>query len=63
MQHRKLTYDCQAPSTTPFEQAIGPLASEPGTPPVASIRTIKSDVVVGMPEGVAENLDKNEPGW
>ena len=28
-----------------------------------SVRTIKSDVVVGLPDGVAERLDKEEPGW
>jgi hypothetical protein len=43
--------------------AIGPLASEPGAPPVCSLRTIKSDVVVGIPNGVGEKLDEDEPGW
>lgn len=48
---------------TPFPQAIGPLASEPGAPPVCSLRTVKSDVVVGIPSGVGEKLDEEEPGW
>jgi hypothetical protein len=43
--------------------AIGPLASEAGAPPVCSLRTIKSDVVVGIPSGVGEKLDEEEPGW
>jgi len=63
LNHRKLTYDCHAPPTTPFEVAIGPLASEPGTPPVASLRTIKSDVVVGIKGEDAQRLDKEEEGW
>ena len=63
LNHRKLTYDCHAPLDTPFNVAIGPLASEPGAPPVASLRTIKSDVVVGIPAGVGEKLDEDEPGW
>ena len=63
LNHRKLTYDCQAPSNTPFDVAIGPLASEPGAPPVASLRTIKSDVVVSVPFDVSERLDREEPGW
>jgi len=63
LNHRKLTYDCQAPPETSFEQAIGPLASEPGCPPVLSLRTIKSDVVVGLPQGKAQDLDKEKPGW
>lgn len=49
--------------STPFNIAIGPLASEPGSPPVLSLRTIKSDVVVGIPQEVAERLDLEEPGW
>jgi len=28
-----------------------------------SLRTIKSDSVVGLPEGKAEQLDKEKPGW
>lgn len=63
LNHRKLTYDCHAPLDTPFPIAIGPLASEPGAPPVCSLRTIKSDVVVGIPTGVGEKLDEEEPGW
>lgn len=30
---------------------------------VLSLRTIKSDVVVGIPGDVAERLDKEESGW
>jgi len=66
LNHRKLTYDCAAPASTPFEVAIGPMASSAGAPVIASLRTIKSDVVVGLgPDGdeTAERLDKAEPGW
>lgn len=63
LNHRKLTYDCQAPSQTPFDVAIGPMSSEDMAPPVASLRTIKSDVVVGVDEQQARRLDEEEPGW
>ncbi|KAK1234877.1 Hairy/enhancer-of-split with YRPW motif protein 2 [Marasmius sp. AFHP31] len=66
LNHRKLTYDCHAPASTPFDIAIGPMASSAGAPRVASLRTVKSDVVVGLgDEGdeLAEKLDKEEPGW
>lgn len=64
LNHRKLTYDCAAPASTPFEEAIGPMASAPGAPKVCSLRTIKSDVVVGLEsDELAEKLDKEEPGW
>jgi len=42
------------------------MASSAGAPVIASLRTIKSDVVVGLgPDGdeTAERLDKAEPGW
>ena len=63
LNHRKLTYDCQAPTNTPFDVSIGPLASDAEAPPVLSLRTIKSDVVVGIPLDISERLDKEEPGW
>lgn len=63
LNHRKLTYDCQAPTNTPFDVAIGPLANEAGAPPVVSLRTIKSDVVVDVPLEVSQRLDSEEPGW
>ena len=66
LNHRKLTYDCAAPPSTDFEIAIGPMASAAGAPKVCSLRTIKSDVVVGLGDGadeLAERLDKEEPGW
>lgn len=66
LNHRKLTYDCAAPASTPFDIAIGPMASAAGAPKVCSLRTIKSDVVVGLgDEGdrIAEKLDNNESGW
>lgn len=63
LNHRKLTYDCQTPSDLPFHMAIGPLANDEGAPPVVSLRTVKSDVVVGVDNDVAEKLDKEEPGW
>lgn len=66
LNHRKLTYDCAAPPSTEFDIAIGPMASAAGAPRVCSMRTIKSDVVVGLgPEGdaLAEKLEKEEPGW
>ncbi|KAH9486240.1 Damage-control phosphatase [Psilocybe cubensis] len=66
LNHRKLTYDCAAPASTQFEDAIGPMASSAGAPVIASLRTIKSDVVVGLgPQGdeISDELTKNEPGW
>lgn len=42
------------------------MANMAGAPKVASLRTIKSDVVVGLGDDgdkTAEQLDKAEPGW
>lgn len=66
LNHRKLTYDCHAPASTPFDVAIGPMASAAGAPRICSLRTIKSDVVVGLGEDgdlIAKKLDDEEPGW
>lgn len=66
LNHRKLTYDCAAPASTPFEEAIGPMGRKAGAPKLCSLRTIKSDVVVGLGSGgdeKAKKLDEDEPGW
>ncbi|KAI0783304.1 DUF89-domain-containing protein [Abortiporus biennis] len=66
LNHRKLTYDCAAPHSTPFDVAIGPMASAAGAPKICSLRTIKSDVVVGLGENGDElgaKLDEEESGW
>ena len=66
LNHRKLTYDCTAPASTPFEVAIGSMASKAGAPKICSLRTIKSDVVVGLGvsgDEIAKRLDAEEPGW
>jgi hypothetical protein len=42
------------------------MASKAGAPRICSLRTIKSDVVVGLTgHGLeeADRLDKEEPGW
>ena len=42
------------------------MASAAGAPRVCSMRTIKSDVVVGLGDKgdeIVERLDKEEPGW
>lgn len=42
------------------------MASAAGAPRICSLRTIKSDVVVGLGDDgdlIAEKLDKEEPGW
>lgn len=42
------------------------MASAAGAPRICSLRTIKSDVVVGLGEDgdlIAKKLDDEEPGW
>lgn len=53
----RLTGDTQWPASTPFEEAIGPLA---GSFPILSLRTNKADVVVGVDQEVADRLDAED---
>lgn len=42
------------------------MANAAGAPRICSLRTVKSDVVVGLGDKgdeIAEKLDKEEPGW
>ncbi|KAL1920086.1 uncharacterized protein VTP21DRAFT_1232 [Calcarisporiella thermophila] len=57
---RKLTYDCQWPTTTPFEEAIGPLTQGP---PVVVLRTNKADVCVGLPDGKEKEVEEKDKDW
>ncbi|KAI6160364.1 DUF89 domain-containing protein [Pisolithus thermaeus] len=56
----RLTGDVKWPVSTPFATALGPLA---GSFPLLSLRTNKSDVVVGVPQDAADRLDKQDKRW
>lgn len=60
LNYRKLTGDVKWPVSTPFATTLGPLA---GSFPLLSLRTNKSDVVVGVPQDVADRLDEKDKRW
>ncbi|WWD21880.1 hypothetical protein CI109_106368 [Kwoniella shandongensis] len=60
LNYRKLLGDAWWPTTTPFEEALGPLA---GKITLLSLRTNKADTIAGLDEGIAEKLDKEAPDW
>ncbi|CAG8501487.1 9730_t:CDS:2, partial [Cetraspora pellucida] len=60
LNYRKLVYDCKWESITPFKEAIGPLANSKNSPPLLSLRTGKSDVFVGLDEGVEKSLGSDK---
>lgn len=43
---------------TPFAEVLNYL-----NVPVLALRTLKSDPIIGLPEGLAESLDSNDPEW
>ncbi|KAI0684695.1 DUF89 domain-containing protein [Cytidiella melzeri] len=55
-----LTGDVQWPVTTTFETAVGRFG---GAFPILSLRTNKADVVVGVPQDVADKLDAAGEKW
>ncbi|KAG9311050.1 DUF89 domain-containing protein [Chiua virens] len=60
LNYRKLTGDVKWPVSTSFSEALGPLA---GSFPLLSLRTNKADVAVGIPQGVADELDDKGEKW
>ena len=57
LNYRRLVGDVAWPASTPLADAV----QLPG--PVAALRTLKSDVVVGLDPAVAARLDAGSPGW
>lgn len=62
LNYRKLTYDCDWPKTTPFSEALGPLAEKHSGKGARTfvLRTCKVDVCVGLNPGLEE---QSEDGW
>jgi hypothetical protein len=58
LNYRRLVGDCRWPPATPFAETAGYF---PGL--VASLRTLKSDVVVGVGEDAVKALDAQDPDW
>ncbi|MGC4851871.1 damage-control phosphatase ARMT1 family protein [Micromonospora sp. DT4] len=58
LNYRRLVGDCDWPATTPFTEAVDYF---PG--PVASLRTLKSDVVVGLDSQALSALDASGEPW
>lgn len=60
LNYRRLVGDQHWPATTPFAERVGYL---PG--PVVSLRTLKSDVLVGLDDATLRGLDAEAPdgGW
>ena len=61
LNYRKLTVDAMWETTTPFEDAIGPLGQGSGVRTLA-LRTCKADTVVGLAEGEDERLKSLDGG-
>ncbi|KAL2755988.1 hypothetical protein ACRALDRAFT_1050734 [Sodiomyces alcalophilus JCM 7366] len=61
LNYRKLVRDATWPYTTPFAEALGPLAGPKGFK-ILALRTNKADVCVGVDEETVRRLKVQEPG-
>ncbi|GAA6008339.1 hypothetical protein JCM11491_004440 [Sporobolomyces phaffii] len=60
LNYRKLVSDAWWDPASSFHDALGPLRGEIS---LLSLRTLKADTVVGLPQGKAEQLDATDPDW
>lgn len=56
--YRRLVDDALWPPTTPFAEALDYFPA-----PALALRTLKSDPIVGLPEGLYERLDSVDKDW
>ena len=56
--YRRLVDDRHWPTTAPLEEIAGHMPT-----PFVAIRTLKSEIVVGLPEGLAQDLMSQESDW
>lgn len=56
--YRRLAGDCRWPATKPIEAVVPYFPA-----PLVALRTMKSDAVVGLPPGLAEQLDREDAEW
>ena len=56
--YRRLTGDAAWPPETPFQDTAGYFSA-----PLLALRTMKSDVIVGLPPGKAEQLQATDETW
>ncbi|KAJ1961080.1 Hairy/enhancer-of-split with YRPW motif protein 2 [Dipsacomyces acuminosporus] len=63
LNYRKLIYDLEWPISTPFVEAIGPIATDANAPAIVALRTSKCDTIVGVSADKADSLFRTEKDW
>ncbi|MCL4393944.1 MAG: damage-control phosphatase ARMT1 family protein [Chloroflexi bacterium] len=56
--YRRLVGDCHWDPVTPFDDTVGYFPA-----PVAALRTLKAELIVGLQAGHAEQLDRQDRDW
>jgi hypothetical protein len=56
--YRRLCSDSRWPPETPFTDVVGGFPA-----PLVALRTLKAEVIVGLPPGAAERLSAADPTW
>lgn len=59
LNYRKLVGDVFWSPTVPFNEAVGNFKPSK----LIALRTLKSDITCGLPDGLAEHISKTDPAW